>query len=271
MALCPFATFKKITGSATSMTGGPYKIVHHTTEGSRAQAAFDAFKANRSDPHFTVDANDIFQHIDTDFSGMALRNPAGGVQTNRDSAVQIEVVGFANRPKTRATLENVRRLCRWIEETHGVPKVWPNGFPKPATSAGKDPGGHNRNAATWDSKGGHYGHSNVPENIHWDPAYTEDEVNFIMDSSRGPMAMDAYRSIPTEDPGLADAVSSMPDHGSPNAKPAARSLKAPAKKAKKKPAGAARSKPPTAATPKPKKKPSAAAKPKARKKAAKKK
>ena len=113
--------------------------------------------------------------------------------------------------------------------------------------------------------------SNVPENIHWDPAYTEDEVNFIMDSSRGPMAMDAYRSIPTEDPGLADAVSSMPDHGSPNAKPAARSRKAPAKKAKKKPAGAARGKPPTAATPKPKKKPSAAAKPKARKKAAKKK
>jgi hypothetical protein len=27
----------------------------------------------------------------------------------------------------------------------------------------------------WDGTGGHYGHSQVPENTHWDPAYTDAE------------------------------------------------------------------------------------------------
>ena len=185
MAKFPFAKQKKISGPSGSFTGGPFKIVHPTTEGSTAQGAFDAFKEHKSDPHFTVDAATIFQHIDTSEAARALRNENGGVQTNRDSAIQIEVVGFAHRPKTRPTLENARRLCRWIESEHGVPRVWPNGPPKPAVN-GQDPGGHNRNAATWDKKGGHSGHSNVPENTHWDPGYTQTEVDFLMlDSTEG--------------------------------------------------------------------------------------
>lgn len=214
MANCPFATLKPISGSSGSYTGGPFKIVHHTTEGSTAQGAFDAFEQNRSDPHFTVDANDIFQHIDTAVAARALRNAQGGVQTNRDSAIQIEVVGFAHRPKTKPTLTNLARLCRWIEQEHGVPKVWPNGFPKPAVD-GHDPGGHNRDPHNWDTLGGHYGHSQVPENTHWDPGYTTDEVNFLMEAGSGPeleSTIERYPSIPDQDPGLSDAVSTMPDH-----------------------------------------------------------
>ena len=215
MPRCPFATWKEISGPSGAYTGGPFKIVHHTTEGSSAQGAFAAFSSHRSDPHFTVDATTIYQHIDTGKAARALRNPAGGVETNRDSAVQIEVVGFAHRPKTRATLENVRRLCRWIESTHGVPKVWPNGPPKPAVN-GRDPGGHNRNAANWDRKGGHYGHSNVPENTHWDPAYSAAEVEFLMlDSTEGLEGMDRFSEIPFDDPGLAHDHSRMPDHAEP--------------------------------------------------------
>jgi hypothetical protein len=214
MAICPFAVQKPITGPSGSYTSGPFKIVHHTTEGSTAQGAFGAFRANRSDPHFTVDGTTIYQHIDTGRGARALRNPPGGVQTNRDSAVQIEVVGFAHRPKTRPTLQKLARLCRWIEETHNAPKTWPNGLPKPAVN-GHDPGGHNRNAANWDSKGGHYGHCHVPENTHWDPAYTADEVSFIMefDPDAGETeALEMYPSIPLDDPGLTEAVSEMPDH-----------------------------------------------------------
>ena len=214
MARCPFAVQKPISGPSGTYTGGPFKIVHHTTEGSTAAGAFDAFASHRSDPHFTVDATTIYQHIDTDKAARALRNPPGGVQTNRDKAIQIEVVGFAHRPKTKPTLRNVARLCRWIEQTHGVSPEWPNGHPKPARN-GRDPGGHNRNAATWDSKGGHYGHCHVPENTHWDPAYTADEVSFLMrvDPDAGDTeAIGEYPSIPDEDPGLAEAVSQMPDH-----------------------------------------------------------
>ncbi|WP_205917873.1 DNA/RNA non-specific endonuclease [Rhizobium ruizarguesonis] len=214
MARYPGAEWLPISGSSGSFTGGPSKIVHHTTEGSSAGGAFAAFRANRSDPHFTVDETKVFQHIDTNVAARALRNPAGGVQTNRDSAIQIEVVGFAHRPKSKATLRNLARLCRWIETTHAVPRVWPNGRPKPAKN-GKDPGGHNRNAHTWDTKGGHYGHSNVPENTHWDPAYTDDEVDFLMqfssDESLEALSFE-FPSIPDTDPNLASDHSRMPDH-----------------------------------------------------------
>src|SRR5271167_1099339 len=138
MAICPFAVQKSISGPSGSYTAGPFRIVHHTTEGSSAQGAFDAFTEHKSDPHFTDDAHTIFQHIDTGVAARALRHP-GATQTNRLSAVQIEVVGFAHLPKGTPTLQQVARLCRWIEETHGVPKVWPNGPPKPAVN-GQDPG-----------------------------------------------------------------------------------------------------------------------------------
>jgi N-acetylmuramoyl-L-alanine amidase-like protein len=179
MAKCPFATQKIISGSSGAFVGGPFKIVHHTTEGSSAEGAFAAFAQHKADPHFTVDATKVFQHIDTGEGARALRNAKGGVQTNRDSAVQIEVVGFAGKPKNKATMKNVARLCRWIEATHGVPRVWPNGPPRPPKNGG-DPGGHNRDARVWDTTGGHYGHCHVPENTHWDPAYTALEADYLL-------------------------------------------------------------------------------------------
>lgn len=179
MARCPFATWKPISGPVGNYVGGPFRIVHHTTEGGSAAGAFSAFKAHRSDPHFTVDDNTIFQHIDTGLAARALRNLSGGVETNRLSAIQIEVVGTATRTKSRKTLEQVARLCRWLERTHNIPRAWPSGVPKPARN-GKDPGGHNRSAANWSTKGGHYGHSQVPENSHWDPGYTAEESTFML-------------------------------------------------------------------------------------------
>jgi len=181
LATCPFATWKPITGGVGAYSGGPFKIVHHTTEGSTASGAMGAYKANKSDPHFTVDSTTIFQHIDTGVAARSLVNERNkGVETNRDSAIQIEVVASAGKPKNLATLKNVAKLCRWIEATHGVPQVWPNGFPRTGTS---DPEGHNRNASNWDKKGGHYGYSHVPENDHWDPGYTKAELEIIMGGS----------------------------------------------------------------------------------------
>jgi hypothetical protein len=109
----------------------------------------------------------------------SLKNASGGAQTNRASAVQIEVVGFSGKPKNMKTLRNVERLCRWIEKTHGVPRVWPNGTPPPPRN-GRDRGGHNRNEQTWRTSGGHYGHCHVPENDHWDPGYTAAELRIVM-------------------------------------------------------------------------------------------
>ena len=223
MARCSFAIWRPISGSSGPHVGGPFKVVHHTTEGSSAEGAMAAFAKNRSDPHFTVDGLRIFQHVDTTEGARALRNAPGGVQTNRDSAVQIELVGFAHLPKSRDALTLLARLCRWVEATHGVPRTWPAGPPRPAKN-GKDPGGHNRSAAVWDVQSGHYGHCHVPENTHWDPGYTADEVAFIMAASfddqghlvapLSPMAEAAPRSKALR--GAAPmrlAVSTMPDHG----------------------------------------------------------
>lgn len=179
MPKCPFATFEPISGSSGAFTGGPFRIVHHTTEGSTAQAAMDAFRQHKSDPHFTVDGSHIRQHIDTSESARALRHPAGTPETNRRSAIQIEVVGFAGRSKAVPTLTQVARLCRWIEAAHNVPRAWPAGPPKPPVR-GADPGGHHRDPAIWASKGGHYGHCHVPDNIHWDSAYSALEADFVL-------------------------------------------------------------------------------------------
>ncbi|MET0210407.1 MAG: N-acetylmuramoyl-L-alanine amidase [Burkholderiaceae bacterium] len=214
MARCPFATFRVISGSSGPHVGGPFKIVHHTTEGSSAAGAFAAFTRNRSDPHFTVDAETIFQHIDTSEGARALRNDPGGVQTNRDSAIQIELVGFAHLPKNVRAMENLARLCRWIESTHGVPAVWPSGPPKPAKN-GKDPGGHNRDAATWESKSGHYGHSHVPENTHWDPAFSAEEAAFVLTATfdaNGKLTSPPLPPVPATRDFAGPPESTMPDH-----------------------------------------------------------
>lgn len=178
MARCPFAQWDEISGDVGAYSGGPFKIVHHTTEGTSYEGARSAYAAKKVDPHFTVAGNRIYQHVDTNRAARALKNLAGGVETNRDSAVQIEVVGFAGRAKDITTLKKVADLCRWIESEHGVPQDWPNGRPR-ASANGQDPGGHNRDPSNWDSNSGHYGHSQVPENIHWDPGYTESEVALV--------------------------------------------------------------------------------------------
>jgi hypothetical protein len=186
MPTCPFAVSKPIAGSPGGYAGGhPFKIVHHTTEGSTAEGAFQAYGASGNIPHFTVDDMTVYQHADTAVAVSALRHPAGGTETNRSSA----------------SLRNMARLCRWIETTHGVPQVWPNGLPKPPVN-GQDPGGHVRNQQNWDTQGGHYGHCHVPGNTHWDPAYTPQEVETVM-----------QHAAPTTVAAPGDQASVMDDHG----------------------------------------------------------
>lgn len=177
MARCPFAVWKPVKYDGGAYTGGPFRIVHHTTEGSTAAGAFAVLHEDA--PHFLVDHSTIWQMRDTARAAASMRHN-GPPETNRLSAVQIEVVGFAGRPKDPMTLLNVARLCRWIEAEHGVPRVWPSGYPKPAVN-GKDPGHHNRDPHIWATQGGHYGHCHAPSgNIHWDPGYTREEADLVV-------------------------------------------------------------------------------------------
>jgi hypothetical protein len=212
VARCPFAIWDEVSGSAGAPVSGPFRIVHHTTEGSSYAGARAAYAAKRSDPHFTVSGAEIHQHIDTSEAARALKNASGGVETNRASAIQIEVVSFAGQPKDVTTLQTVAQLCRWIEDEHGIPQNWPNGHPRWSTN-GQNPGGHNRNAATWAAEGGHYGHSQVPENSHWDPGYTPVEVALVTPSA----VFDAHEALAAPAAEMLESVEARPSPDSAEA------------------------------------------------------
>jgi hypothetical protein len=119
-------------GSPRGYAGGhPFKVVDRTTEGSSTDGAFSEYRSTGNIPHFTVDDMTIYQHVDTDEAASALKHPPGTTETNRSSTVQIELVGFAGRPKSAASLKkysatlpldrgHARRppsLAKWSAET----------------------------------------------------------------------------------------------------------------------------------------------------------
>jgi hypothetical protein len=193
MAIYPDAT--RVPGNnGGNYSGGPWRIVWHTTEGTSAQGAISAYRRKNVWPHFTVDENTVYQHVDTDIASRALRNARGGVQTNRWHAVQIELVGSAAQAKSSALLAQAARLARWIESIHGVPKLWPNGYPLPTQNAR-----HNRNADTWRLLGGHYGHCHVPENTHWDPGLIDISALMAPELTDSPLPIPDFPWSPSAD------------------------------------------------------------------------
>jgi hypothetical protein len=179
LARYPLAIWSPLPGIGP-YTQGPFKVIHHTTEGSSASGAIATYKQTRNYPHFTVEEDVVYQHVDTNSAVTALEHPSGTIETNRSHAIQIELVGFAGRPKSKTALRTMAALCRWLEREHSIPSVWPNGFPYPPVNGQEPNVPFNRSATNWQTKGGHYGHCHVPNNSHWDPGYTSDEVAQVM-------------------------------------------------------------------------------------------
>lgn len=168
MPLYPVADKSVHGNSAGAYTGGPYKGVLHTTEGASGPGAIAAFTTNNSWPHFMVDyVGKVWQFFDTNVAARALMNLAGGVQTNTDSAIQIEVVGFAGQPNShpQAQMDALRALMRWIEGATGVKPVGPGR----AFASAYGQTNLRFSNAQWDAFNGWCGHCHVPENDHWDP------------------------------------------------------------------------------------------------------
>jgi hypothetical protein len=160
---------QSVKGSGSGpFTGGPFKGILHTTEGPTAAGAIAAFRSSGSWPHFLVDyAGNVWQFVNTNQGARALQNLPGGVQTNLDSAIQIEIVGFASQPNGHPTaqIEALKSLMRWIEQTSGVK---PKG-PGRAFASGYGQNSLRFSGPQWDSFDGWCGHCHVPENDHWDP------------------------------------------------------------------------------------------------------
>lgn len=155
-------------------------IVFHTTEGGTEQGAFSVYSRIAAAPHFTVNPTTFakYQHIDTALGAYALRNLAGGVETNTAGVVQIELVGFAAETEFWST----ERL-RWIGEEVVAPIMRAH----PTIPNAVYGGSSRMTFAQWTSwTGGLCGHKDIPENDHWDPGNLN--LATILSYARGVLA-----------------------------------------------------------------------------------
>jgi hypothetical protein len=178
---CPWATRDVVFPDAGSYVGGPFRGVLHTTEGSNYAGARGAYVATHNGPHFTVAADGVWQHVALDRAATALAHPAGTVATNRLSAVQIEIVGFASHPE-QLPLAQVKRLMVWIEQQTGIAAVAPKFLPYPQSAGASTV---RFGSAMWARFGGWCGHQHVPSNDHGDPGAID--TTFLLQRGVSPM------------------------------------------------------------------------------------
>ncbi len=153
--------------------GTPFRGVLHTTESNGFSPRSDSYGGwHTSYPHFTAversSGFEIYQHIGIDRAAGALRNPSGGVQTNRASAIQIEIVGKASQSPVMSDrlLMGLGQWMRWVEEQTGIQRTSPRFDDNRAYGVS---GSVRMSSAEWDRFNGWCGHQHVPENDHWDP------------------------------------------------------------------------------------------------------
>lgn len=111
----------------------------------------------------------FFQFLPANSRALSLEDPSGDTRTNRAGKVVIQIealffpycqFGGKVYPELRDTpCHGWSELESWVS-SHGVPKTWPMGMPN---------GKSQRNEHIWETRGGWYGHSQVPENHHTDP------------------------------------------------------------------------------------------------------
>ncbi|MGW3821782.1 peptidoglycan-binding protein [Streptomyces sp. NPDC005071] len=174
-------------GDHAPTDGGKAKAIAHITWDRNATAAkpvplvpyenlADYFGRNASGraaaPHILWDpfTGRFTQFVPANSRSKSLVDQSGGTRTNRAGSVVIQVEALFFPYCTVAGKAYARlvdtpclgwdRLNTWVR-SWGVPNTWPMGRPADFTSR--------RSESTWETEGGWYGHSQVPENTHQDP------------------------------------------------------------------------------------------------------
>lgn len=170
-------------GGAMDTPGNPPRTTWHTTESPAGGSYLTSIAAYLirvgAEPQVIYDpvTDKLGQFGPLTSSGRALKND-GSRRTNREGKVniQVEVLGRAASPWTNdfdsAKKPNFGKLLAAMR-AHGIPDVWPAGKP-PATSTAAVKAGRDR--STWQTKGGHYAHAQVPGNDHWDPGAIDTSI-----------------------------------------------------------------------------------------------
>jgi hypothetical protein len=166
----------------------PDKVLLHTTEGTTLVDYSKGAEAPNitARPNFAKKRLDWFQHYAFDRSARALVNKAGGVETNTEDVVQVELIGTCD-PAHRKTwgklqagvhyifwpeapdwaLDDLADFLAWQNVKNGVPLTTPKDWlPYPSSY------GNSRvrmTFAEWRTAKGVLGHMHPPENVHGDP------------------------------------------------------------------------------------------------------
>lgn len=167
------AEWHPMAGSS-EFTGGPKKLVLHTTEGKSIAGAEATYGVNGIAPHFTIDSTlkRFVQHIDTSRAASAMKNVSGGVQTNRDGAIQVEMIGYAafTHGWEDDNLVWIGDIVRLICEREGIDVYnYPQFVGTESGTIATPTAPQRMSYAEWESFNGVCGHQHVPENSHWDP------------------------------------------------------------------------------------------------------
>jgi hypothetical protein len=165
--------FKGSSGGA--YLGGPFRGVLHTTQSKSYNPSTTEYYGHSNPPHFTLvrkgSAAVVYQHYSIKVASRALRNPYSGaddVQTNRRSAIQIEIAWLAEEITKFPDfmLVALRELMHWISSEAAIKKIAPPFLGKDAYGSGS---ASRMSSDEWNAFNGWCGHQHVPENDHWDP------------------------------------------------------------------------------------------------------
>ncbi len=151
-----------------SYVEGRWKLLIHTTESYNFYPG-STYYGTHSWPHFTIERDGTtWQHIDMDIAARALKNLAGGVETNRSRVIQIENCAKSGDAKvlTDAQVVANRRIAEVLHQQRGMELY--------SLPAGVIGGSASVNApqrmsyAQWRAYSGICAHRHAPENEHWD-------------------------------------------------------------------------------------------------------
>lgn len=195
------------------------KIVLHTTEGP----GWPGYKGGTEAPHLTWlylpgTGRQIRQHFAFDQISRALVHAPGGIPTNGDGCIQIELVGTCDPRATGAgmywpgapdaALQMLAADLAWLCAEFGLPRTFvPLWLPYPASygvTAARLSG------PAFDAYRGILGHQHVPQNDHGDPgALNIARLKQLMPSTAPGSSIPNVTPIPGDDVSEADVISGM--------------------------------------------------------------
>lgn len=181
---------KHSVGNTGAMNGGPARATWHITSNSKDWSFKNElgwFSGGGADvaPHLLWDpfTGEIAQFFPADSRSLSLMND-GAVKTNRTGKynIQIEIVftqgetvgGKKYNSVAETPLKGLDQIMDWLH-TLGIADTWPGGVP---TAFVRD----TVSETTWQTKGGHYGHNQIPGNSHVDPGPMPDIFSYGTDT-----------------------------------------------------------------------------------------